>query len=132
MDYRFNTTEKAKEYHKERLAFILIENKLYYLKNSEMSHWEFCKEKNISKDEFNKLLRGYYKDGSIYFYKGNFTYDDDLIKETMKYLVKIKEDCRLPKMKIYFGQIIPKKDEPWQGDYYYGKINDDNEIIKNS
>ena len=33
-------------------------------------------------------------------------------------------------MKIYFDQKIPKKDEPWEYDYYYGEITEDNKIIK--
>lgn len=66
------------------------------------------------------------------FYKGNFTYDSDLINDAMKYIMKIKEECKLSKMKIYFGQIVPLKDEPWKYDYYYGEITDDNRIIRRS
>ena len=132
MDYRYETKNEAREFHKRRIAFIVIDNKLYYMKNSEKSHWEFCQEKNISKEQFNQMTRGYYIDGNIVFYKGNFTYDSALISDAMKYIIKIKEDCKLPKMKIYFGKKVPKKDEPWKYDYYYGKITDDNKIIKMS
>lgn len=132
MDYRYETKNEARDFHKRRIAFIVIDNKLYYIKNSEKSHWEFCQERNISKEQFNEMTRGYYIDGNIVFYKGNFTYDSDLISDAMKYIIRIKEDCKLSKMKIYFGQIVPKKDEPWKYDYYYGEVTDDNKIIKMS
>lgn len=131
MDYRYETNDKAREFHKKRTAFIVIKDKLYYIRNSEQSHWEFCKKKGISKEQFNKMTRGYYIDENIVFYKGNFTYDEDLIKDGLKYIMKIKEDCKLGKMKIYFGLRIPKKDEPWEYNYYYGKITADNQLIKN-
>lgn len=131
MDYRYETNDESRDFHKRRTAFIVIDKKIYYIKNSGMSHWEFCQKRNIPKEEFNKLTRGYYIDGNIVFYKGNFTYDQDLIEDALKYILKIKEDCNLPKMKIYFGLVIPKKDEQWKYDYYYGEISDDNKIVKN-
>lgn len=131
MDYRYETKDEARVFHKRRTAFIVIEDKLYYIKNSEQSHWEFCQKRGVSKEQFNKMTRGYYIDGNIVFYKGNFTYDEELIKDGLKYIMKIKEDCKLGKMKIYFGLRIPEKDEPWEYNYYYGKITADNQIIKN-
>lgn len=132
MDYRYETKDEAREFHKRRIAFIVIEDKLYYIKNSEQSHWEFCQKRGVSKEQFNKMTRGYYIDGNIVFYKGNFTYDEDLIKDGLKYIMKIKEDCKLGEMQIYFGLRIPKENEPWIYDYYYGKITADNQIIKNN
>ena len=131
MDYRYETKDEARVFHKRRTAFIVIEDKLYYIKNSEQTHWEFCQKRGVSKEQFNKMTRGYYIDGNIVFYKGNFTYDEELIKDGLKYIMKIKEDCKLGKMKIYFGLRIPEKDEPWEYNYYYGKITADNQIIKN-
>ena len=131
MDYRYETKDEARVFHKRRTAFIVIEDKLYYIKNSEQSHWEFCQKRGVSKEQFNKMTRGYYIDGNIVFYKGNFTYDEELIKDGLKYIMKIKEDCKLGKMKIYFGLRIPEKDEPWEYNYYYGKITADNQLIKN-
>lgn len=130
MDYRYETKDEARDFHRRRIAFIVIDEKIYYIKNSGQSHWEFCQEKNISKEQFNELTRGYYIDGNIVFYKGNFIYDQALICDAMKYIIKIKKDCNLSQMKIYFGQIVPKGDEPWQYDYYYGLITSDNQIIK--
>lgn len=131
MDYRYETKDEARVFHKRRTAFIVIVDKLYYIKNSEQSHWEFCQKRGVSKEQFNKMTRGYYIDENIVFYKGNFTYDEELIKDGLKYIMKIKEDCKLGKMKIYFGLRIPEKDEPWEYNYYYGKITADNQIIKN-
>ena len=132
MDYRYDTKDEAREFHKRRTAFIVIEDKLYYIKNSEQSHWEFCQKKGFSKEKFNKMTRGYYIDGNIVFYKGNFTYDKELIKDSLKYIMKIKEDCKLGEMQIYFGLKVPKENETWEYDYYYWQITADNRIIKNN
>ena len=89
MDYRYETKDEARDFHRRRIAFIVIDEKIYYIKNSGQSHWEFCQEKNISKEQFNELTRGYYIDGNIVFYKGNFIYDQALICDAMKYIIKI-------------------------------------------
>ena len=54
-----------------------------------MSHFEYCQTKGITKEEFNKITRGYYLDGKVVFYKDNFIYDDELINEGLSYLNEI-------------------------------------------
>ena len=102
MDFRYETKKEARDFHKQRTAFIIINDKIIFIKNSEMSHWEYCQSINISKEIFNQLTRGYYLNGDIVFYKDNFTYDDNVIEEGLKYLYKIKEECNFDKANIYF------------------------------
>jgi len=102
MDFRYETKNEDRNFHKQRIAFIIINYNIIFIKNSEMSHWEYCESMNISKEVFNKLTRGYYLNGNIVFYKDNFIYDDKVIEEGLKYLYKIKEECKFDEANIYF------------------------------
>ena len=130
MDYRYETKNEVRDFHKKRIAFIIINNKINFIKNSDLSHWEYCENLNISKDIFNTLTRGYYFNGRIVFYNDNFTYDNNVITEGLKYLVKIKEECKIDKADIYFGLIIDETQTVWPCDYHYGVIDENNKIIK--
>ena len=129
MDYRYETKDEARDFHRKRNAFIILNNKLEFLpKNSAMSHFEFCQTKGLSKDEFNKITRGYYLNGKLVFYKDNFIYDDELINESLKFLREISYTLFVKEFDIYFGQ---KPEEGFALNYFYGKYNN-GEIVKNS
>ena len=130
MDYRYETKREVRDFHKQRIAFVIINNEIHFIKNSEMSHWEYCKNLSISKEIFNTLTRGYYYNGKIVFYNNNFTYDNNVIEEGLNYIVKIKEECNIDKAEIYFGLIIDKTQIIWPCDLHYGKIDEKNRIIK--
>ena len=38
MDYRYETKNEARDFHWRRIAFIVIDEKIYYIKESEKSH----------------------------------------------------------------------------------------------
>lgn len=125
MGYDFtneSNSDKVKYFHKKRIAFIIYQNKVFYIKDSMFSHWEFAQTLGISKDEFNELCRGYYLDGKLIFYKGNFVYDDELIESAKQYFAEIKRELNLEKVNVYFGQKIGKIGEAWPPDYFYGEI----------
>lgn len=132
MDYRYETSNESREFHQQRLAFVIINGILHFMNNSKLSHYEYCAERGISKDEFNNLIRGYYMNGNVVFYKGNFTYDKEMIPECLNYVRAIKLKTNIDKMDIYFGVIIDEKNEVWPFDYYYGYISEDNQIVKNN
>lgn len=134
LDLRYVTKDESREFHSKRRAFVIYKNTLYFIeKGSSMSHYEFCSSKlNLSKDEFNELTRGYYLDGDLVFYKDNFVYDENVIKEGLLYVNQIKEVLNISEAKVWFGLIEGKPGESWPLDYYYGKSNSDNTIIKNS
>ena len=132
-DFRFEKKASDDDLHKRRRAFIILNDELYFIeKGSTQSHWEYCTENfpNMSKEEFNMLVRGFFLDGDIVFYKGKFEYDDEVIESGLKNLVKIKDELQVTSMEIYFGEIVDTSREFWPYDYHYGKINEDNEIIK--
>lgn len=119
MDYRYEAKEEARDFHKQRKAFIILNGVLEFLpEESTMSHYEYCQSKGLSKDEFNKITRGFYLNGNLIFYKDNFIYDDDLIKESLTHVNEIASILKLDEFNIYFGQLPENNFAP---DYYYGK-----------
>ena len=119
MDYRYETKDEARDFHKQRIAFIILNNVVDFLPNgSSMSHFEYCQTKGIDKEQFNKLTRGFYLNGNLIFYKDNFIYDDNLIMESISHLDEIASVLNKEEFDIYFGQIPENNFAP---DFYYGK-----------
>ena len=112
----------VQDFHKQRIAFIIYQDNVYYMKDSILSHWEFAQTIGISKENFDTLCRGYYLNEKLIFYKGNFEYDDDLIEYAKQYFDEIKKELKLEKVKVYFGQKIGKIGEAWPPDYFYGEV----------
>ena len=125
MGYDFNNesnSDEVKAFHQKRIAFIIYQEKVFYIKDSTFSHWEFAQTLGISREEFDELCRGYYLDEKLIFYKGNFVYDDELIDFARKYFDEIKRELKLEKVNVYFGQKIGKIGEAWPPDYFYGEV----------
>lgn len=119
MDFRYETKDEARDFHKQRKAFIIMNNELEFLPiNSSMSHFEYCSSKGLTKEEFNKITRGYYLNGNIVFYKDNFIYDKKVIEEGLEFLDEISPKILVHEFAIYFGQ-IPEKN--FALDFYYGR-----------
>lgn len=99
-----------------------------------MSHWKFCQKHSpeMTKDKFNEITRGYYLSGDLVFYKDNFYYNENVIKEALNYITKIKNKLKLKDVKINFGLIVGKPGENWPTDYYYGKSLENDEIELNN
>ena len=130
IDYRYETKDEARDLHKHRKAFIILNGKLEFLPDgSKMSHYEYCQTKKLSKEEFNKITRGYYLNGNVVFYKDNFIYDDNLISEALKFVSEISEKIETTEFDIYFGQ-LPEQD--FALNYYYGKYINGNIIKSNA
>ena len=119
MDYRYETKNEARDFHKMRKAFVIIDDNLEFLPDgSTMSHFEYCSSKGISKEIFNKLTRGFYLDGKLIAYKDNFIYDESVINDLLNHLDSIVSILGIDEFDIYFGQLPENNFAP---DYYYGK-----------
>ena len=128
MDYRYETKDEARDFHKQRKAFIMLNDKLEFLpKGSNMSHYEYCQTKGFSKEEFNKITRGYYLNGNAVFYKDNFIYDEEVIANALKVLDEISKVIESNEFDLYFGQL---PEQNFALDYHYGKYVN-GKIIKN-
>lgn len=122
MDYRYETKDEARDFHRQRKAFVIIDSKLEFIpEESPMSHYEFCKTKGLDKETFNKITRGYYLNGNLVFYKDNFIYDENLINEALNYVDDIAKILNKKEFEIYFGQ-IPENNFAFN--YHYGKYLD--------
>ena len=112
MDFRFQTLDGAREFHRRRTAFVILDGEVIFLpKVSGQSHYEFCKD---------------YLDGNLVFYKDNFIYDEELICEALEYLGEIVDSIDVSRVRIYFGQV---PEENFRLDFYYGDF-DGNVLIK--
>ncbi len=119
MDFRYETKDEARDFHKQRKAFIILNGVLEFLpEGSAMSHFEYCQSKGIDKNIFNEITRGYYLNGNLIFYKDNFIYDDYLICEALRYVDEISSKLSLNEFEIYFGQL---PEQNFALDYHYGK-----------
>ena len=127
MDYRYETDESARDFHKMRKSFVIINKKIDFLPGgSSMSHFEYCKEKGLGKEKFNTITRGYYLNGNLVFYKDNFIYDENLIKEALNFIDEIDNKLEVFEFEIYFWQ-LPQ--DNFKLDNHYGKY-ENGEIIK--
>lgn len=127
MDYRYETKDEARDFHRQRKAFIILNNTLEFLPaGTSMSHFEYCQTKGLEKEDFNKITRGYYINGSLVFYKDNFIYDDNVINEALNYVHEIAKQISVNEFEIYFGLLL---DNNFAFDYHYGKYS--NGIIIN-
>lgn len=118
MDYRYETKDDARDFHKQRKAFIILNGVLEFLpEGSAMSHFEYCQIKGLDKNEFNKITRGYYLNGNVIFYKDNFIYDEGVINEALNYLEEISTRVLVDEFEIYFGQL---PEENFALDFHYG------------
>ena len=127
MDYRYETKDSARELHKQRKAFIILNNNVYFLpEGSSMSHFEYCQKIGLDKETFNQITRGYYLNGNLVFYKDNFIYDEVLINESLNFIDEISNELKVYEFEIYFGHL---PEENFKLDYPYGKYKE-KEIIK--
>ena len=118
------------KFHRERVAFLILDGKVNILRNSTMSHLEWFKSLGgTSEEEFNRITRGYFYQGDLVFYKGNFEYDEDLICQVQKYCKKVCESMELLKCKVHCGLIKVKNEQgffppdKFIGDYEGGNLN---------
>ena len=119
MDYRYETKDSARDFHRRRSAFLIYNGELLFLPHgSDFSHFEYCTKVGIDKETFNKLTRGYFLDNIVCFYKNDFGYDSDVIKEALPYLNEISMHVGRDIFGVYFGT-IPDRD--FALDYYYGR-----------
>ena len=68
---KLNSTQlNVETFHKQRTAFIIINNEVLFLTNSKLSHFEWAQTLGVNEEVFITLTRGYVLNGNIVFYKG--------------------------------------------------------------
>lgn len=60
----------ADTFHQTRIPFAIINHKLVYTMFDKRSHKEWLKQVyGVSEEEYENIIRGYMKDGQVFFYK---------------------------------------------------------------
>lgn len=101
-------------YHSKRVAFIIYQDEVQYLRNSAMSHKEWCDSLNISNEEFNNIVRGYYMGDNIVYYQGDFEYNENTIRVAKKTYKEIVKEFDLERFNIYCGVKKGKIGTVWE------------------
>jgi hypothetical protein len=108
-------TDEAK-FHESRVAFLIINNDILFLKDSEMSHREWFNALNINVN-FEDIVRGYYKDNQIIVYKGDFIFDDETIEIAYLFYPIIVDKLRLTNPELWCGlnkkEVSDPINDPW-------------------
>ena len=115
-------TDATRVIHRERIAFIIINNKILFKKNTELSHYLWAKQLKIPEKDFSNLVRGFYKNGKASFYKGNFEYDDECIEYAKHFAPEIKKFCNADSLECWCGHKVGKVGEEWESLYFVGKF----------
>jgi hypothetical protein len=80
-------------FHKQRVMFVFYNGELHRKYHTEQSHIEwFLQEgwiQNSQDEKFNDLIRGYYDETGIYFYKGHAFSTD---KELENFVINLKKN----------------------------------------
>lgn len=108
------SNEVEQIFHQSRVAFMIINQKVIYLRDSGMSHLEWYTSLNLPVESFDETIRGYYKNGKIIFYKGDFLYDDEVIKTAEYYGDEIKKEVNDSNALVYAGVKKGKIGEVWE------------------
>ena len=101
---------------------MIVKGKLLFLENSAMSHFEWARTLGVDEKTFEQLVRGYYKDGEIVFYKGNFVYDDECVRQAQRFATKIKTRANQTKVKVWCGLKVGKIGENWSPIFFVGEF----------
>lgn len=97
-----------KEFHKQRLAFAIINNEIH-TSSAGLSHKEWLIGENlISENEFDDIIRGFIDETGIYFYQGDFEQNEDVQKAARKY-----GPILAPNSPIYCGMHKGEIGERW-------------------
>lgn len=110
--------ENAENFHKNRIAFMILGKRVLFLKNSTLSHLQWAQNLGIDIKKFNCLTRGYVLNGDIVFYKGNFEFDERVIEDAKNFSKAIKKECSLTSAKVYVGVVVGEHGSIYPPDKY--------------
>ncbi len=105
---------KEAEFHKKRIAFLIVNNEILFLQNSPMTHYEWAKSINIDVSNFDEITRGYALNNEIFFYHGNFDVNEKVIEDAKIYTKIICEKFNLKNPSVYAGMEIGEIGTRWK------------------
>lgn len=97
------------KFHAERIAFVIMNNKIIYLNSSFFTHNSWFESYGIDKAKYNKIIRGFYYNNEIRFYVGeNFETNEKVELAAIKYYPKIVVDLKLDNPILCVGCLATK------------------------
>ena len=98
-----------------RNLFMIIDNQVKVLPNTEMDHREWYLSLNLDPNNFENIIRGYVMDNKIVFFKGStFGYDDEVYKAALMYSKAIRNYFNTPELEVCCGLIINSYTSKWE------------------
>lgn len=98
-----------------KILFMIINNQVMYLQNTEMDHREWYTSLNLDLNLFESVIRGYVMDGKIVFFKGStFSYDADVMKAAKIYGPTIRLAVNNQTLPVCCGILIAHYGAKWE------------------
>ena len=98
-----------------KVLFMILDNQVVYLQNSNMDHREWYVSLGRNPDDFDNVIRGFVMDGKIVFFKGiNFNYDQEVINAATKVAPSIRITLQNPNLEVYCGIVVNSYGEKWE------------------
>ena len=112
----------AASFHKRRIAFAFVNDECVFNTDPDddrdHQHW-ICEDYGFTKEEFEKLIRGYMLPGKIFLYESSCFSEIDLAKMSVKDMFKLlsayKKAYREENVVLYNGVQIGVVGEEWPG-----------------
>lgn len=97
-----------------RILFMIVDNQLKYLTNSNMDHREWYVSLGYDVNNFETIVRGMIMDGKIIYYKGStFSYDNDVMEAAKVFTPNLRRDLNI-NYPVYCGLLINSYTSKWE------------------
>lgn len=98
-----------------RNLFIIINNQVKILENTNMDHREWYESLGLDLSDFETIIRGYIMDNKIVFFKGsNLGYDNDVYINALKYAPTIRHYLNNSSLEVCCGIMIDSYTSKWE------------------
>ena len=98
----------------EKILFMIINNNVQFLENSDMDHREWYQSLGLDINAFDQVVRGYVLEHKIVFFKGLFNYDEEVIKMARMFSPTIREYCHDSSLEVYCGIVVQSYGSKWE------------------
>ncbi len=97
-----------------KVLFLIIGNEVKYLQNSTMDHKEWYVSLGFDPNTFDSVVRGFILDNKIIYFKGMYTYDEEVIKASKMFTPSIRYTMQNPSLEVYCGITFFPNSTNWE------------------
>lgn len=98
-----------------RILFLIYNNEVKYLQNSNMDHREWFLSLGGKQEEYEQLIRGFIMDGKVLFFKGSeFKYDNEVYDTARKFAHNIRSTLNNNNLVICCGILPGLPGQKWE------------------